>query len=158
MSNSTKTQEIPAIRINTGRQPSQIVWQSRYEGFAAVAYVRGKAIAGVSGPWSDKYALTWWQDSMPARQLELFDSLAAAKLHVEQSAQRTSRLSSLLQVLRHNSVSVARSSWLNHVRALLPSRNRHRQPSLAKNSVVQLRQSRLREDMDLSGMNFHAFE
>lgn len=144
MTNTTKTQEIPAIRVNSGRQPSQVAWQSRYEGFAAVAYVNGKAIAGVSGPWSDKYALTWWEHPTPARQLELFDSLEAAKRNVEQRAQRTSRLTVLLHVLRRNSVSIARASL--------------RKLRFPQNTLAQLRQSRLRQDMDVSGVNFHAFE
>ncbi|MDR3387970.1 MAG: hypothetical protein P4L92_13055 [Rudaea sp.] len=153
---STKSQEIPAIRVNTGRQPSKIVWQSRYEGCAAVAYVHGKAIAGISGPWSDKYALTWWAHPA-ARQLELFDSLEAARHEVEQRARHTSssRLTTLLRALRHNSAAVTRNSWLSHVHAVLTRRNRERPQH---DAVVQLRQYRQRQDTDLSGMHFHAFE
>ncbi len=54
-----------------------------------VAYLDGKAVAGVSGPWPvNQYALTWWDRPVPARQLELFDSLAAAQRRVEDWAWR----------------------------------------------------------------------
>ena len=46
-------------------------WRSRYDGLVSVAYIDGKAVAGISGPWSGKYALTWWERPMPARELEL---------------------------------------------------------------------------------------
>ena len=154
-----KTQEIKAIRITTGRlhsrflSRSRVVWQSRYEGCVAVAYVNGKAIAGISGPWSNKYALTWWGHPMPARQLELFDSLEAAKGDVEHRTHPTGsgRLTTLLRALQRNSASVAR--------ALLPHRNRDRGHNRSpRDTVMQLRQLRLRQDTDLSGMYFHAFE
>jgi hypothetical protein len=66
-----------------------IEWRQRYEGVLMVAYLDGKAVAGVSGPWPvNQYALTWWDRPMPARQLELFDSLAAAQRRVEEWAWR----------------------------------------------------------------------
>lgn len=66
-----------------------IEWRQRYDGVLMVAYLDGKAVAGVSGPWPvNQYALTWWDRPMPARQLELFDSLAAAKQRVEEWAWR----------------------------------------------------------------------
>ncbi len=152
---STTTQEIKAIRIDTGRSRNRVIWQSRYEGCVAVAYVNGRAIAGISGPWSDKYALTCWERPTPAGQLELFDSLDAAKQAVEHRVQLagTSRLITLIEALRRNSAMVAR--------ALLPHRKnrdrlRHRSPH---ETVMQLRLSRQREeDTDLSGLYFHAFD
>jgi hypothetical protein len=154
MPSSSTSQEIKAIRINTGRSRNRIVWQSRYEGCVAVAYVNGRAVAGISGPWSDKYALTCWERPAPGGQLELFDSLDAAKRAVEQRAQLTgtSRLITLIETLRRNSAMVAR--------ALLPHRKnqdrpRHRSP---QDTVMQLRLWRQREDTDLSGMYFHAFD
>jgi hypothetical protein len=154
MLTSTTTQEIKAIRINTARSRNRIVWQSRYEGCVAVAYVNGRAIAGISGPWSEKYALTCWERPTPAGQLELFDSLDEAKAAVEHRVQLagTSRLISMIETLRRNSAMVAR--------ALLPHRNNrdrlhHQSP---QDTVMQLRLWRLREDTDLSGMHFHAFD
>jgi hypothetical protein len=158
MTNTIKTQEIPAIRVDIGRRPNKVVWESRYEGCAAVAHVNGEAIAGISGPWSDKYALTWWGSSMPQRPLELFDSLEAAKREVERRAPPTSRLSTLIHILRRNSVSVARASWRNSVRALLPQRNHERKHLSPKNTLNQLRQMQLLQGMDLQGMSFRAFE
>ncbi|MGH8089904.1 MAG: hypothetical protein ACREO6_00435 [Rudaea sp.] len=62
----------------------RIVWQQRYEGIARVAYRGGKAIAGVSGPWSDRYVLIWWDElPMSANPLELFETAEAAMLAVE---------------------------------------------------------------------------
>ena len=156
-----KSREIPAIRVNIGRRIRRIVWQSRYKGCAAVAYVDGKAIAGISGPWADKYALTWWGNLMPSRQLELFDSLDAAKHEVEQRTQwaDSGRLVNLFRALHRNSASLARLSWLGHVRALLRRRTHGRsQFHSPQDAVLQLRQHRQREDTDLSGMYFHAFD
>ena len=155
MLTSTTTQEIKAIRVNTGRSRIRVVWQSRYEGCVAVAYVNGRAIAGISGPWSDKYALTCWERPTPGGQLELFDSLDDAKRAVEHRVQlaSTSRLIALLDSLRRNSAMVAH--------ALLPHRKnrdrlRHQSP---QDTVMQLRLWRQREeDNDLSGMSFHAFD
>ena len=157
MHSSTQPQEIKAIRITAGRsrspERSRIIWQSRYEGCVAVAYVNGKAIAGISGPWSGKYALTCWERPMPAGRLELFDSLEAAKREVEDRTQRTGsgHLLTLLRTLQRNSASVAR--------ALLLHRNRDRpQRRSTQDMITQSRQLRLRQDTDLSGMYFHAFE
>ena len=33
-------------------------WRSRYDGLVAIAQIGDKAVAGISGPWSGKYALT----------------------------------------------------------------------------------------------------
>lgn len=157
MHSSIKTQEIKAIRITTGRtrapMRNRVVWQSRYAGCVALAYVNGNAIAGISGPWSGKYALTCWERPMPVGRLELFDSLEAAKREVEHRTEhtRSGHLLTLLRTLQRNSASVAQ--------ALLPHRNRdrplHRSP---REMVMQSRQLRLRQDTDLSGMYFHAFE
>ena len=75
---------------DVGRPSEQLIeWRQRYDGVLMVAYLDGKAVAGVSGPWPvNQYALTWWDRPMPARQLELFDSLEAAKQRVEEWAWR----------------------------------------------------------------------
>ena len=66
-----------------------IDWRQRYEGVLTVAYLDGKAVAGISGPWPvNQFALTWWDRPVPARQLELFDSLEAAQARVEEWAWR----------------------------------------------------------------------
>ena len=66
-----------------------IEWRQRYDGVLVVAYLDGKAVAGISGPWPvSQYALTWWDRPVPARQLELFDSMEAAQRRVEEWAWR----------------------------------------------------------------------
>jgi hypothetical protein len=70
-------------------------WRSRYDGLVAIAQIGDKAVAGISGPWSGKYALTWWERPLPARQLELYDTLEAAKREVEDWADRMSHAHAL---------------------------------------------------------------
>ncbi len=65
------------------RGGGDVEWRTRYDGVVAVAHVGSKAIAGISGPWSDQFALTWWERPAGERQLALFDSLEAAKREVE---------------------------------------------------------------------------
>jgi hypothetical protein len=65
-----------------------ITWRSRYDGLVEIAYLENKAVAGISGPWDGKFALTWWDRPMPARQLELYDSLDDAKFEIESWALR----------------------------------------------------------------------
>ena len=65
-----------------------IEWNTRYNGLVAIARLGGKAVAGISGPWDGKYALTWWERPLPERKLELFDTMDAARQHVEDWANR----------------------------------------------------------------------
>ncbi|HEY0178631.1 MAG TPA: hypothetical protein VGC30_03235 [Dokdonella sp.] len=65
-----------------------VEWRTRYAGVVAIAHVGGRAIAGISGPWSGRFALTWWERPLPARQLLLFDTLDEAKREVESWALR----------------------------------------------------------------------
>jgi len=80
MIDSMQTQSDVSIESRSG---SDIEWRIRYDGVVAVAHVGSKAIAGISGPWSDQFALTWWERAPGERQLALFDSLEAAKREVE---------------------------------------------------------------------------
>ncbi|RYD15731.1 MAG: hypothetical protein EOP90_07230 [Lysobacteraceae bacterium] len=61
-------------------------WNTRYNGLVAIARLGGKAVAGISGPWDGKYALTWWERPLPARKLELFDTMDEARERVEEWA------------------------------------------------------------------------
>ena len=63
-------------------------WRVRCGGHVAHAWLGDKAVAGVSGPWEGKFALTWWDRPLPARRLELHDSLEDAKREVEVWLQR----------------------------------------------------------------------
>ncbi len=65
-----------------------VQWRSRYDGLVTIAELGGKAVAGISGPWSGQYALTWWDRPLPTRSLDLFDSLDDAKREVEGWARR----------------------------------------------------------------------
>ncbi|MEO7062180.1 MAG: hypothetical protein ABI082_00200 [Dokdonella sp.] len=73
-----------APRVDAGN----IHWRTRYDGLVTIAELGGKAVAGISGPWSGQYALTWWDRPLPTRSLELFDSLDAAKREVDGWARR----------------------------------------------------------------------
>lgn len=77
----------PCDDADTAIQPA-ITWRNRYDGVVAIAWIGGRQVAGISGPWSGKFALTWWDRPLPARQLELFDSLEAAQAEVEAWALR----------------------------------------------------------------------
>lgn len=67
----------------TNPPPGQLLWRRRYDGIAMVAWLDGQAIAGISGPWDGKFALTWWARPLPARILELHDTRSAAMAAVE---------------------------------------------------------------------------
>ncbi|HVV96377.1 MAG TPA: hypothetical protein VHC92_04495 [Rhodanobacteraceae bacterium] len=139
-----------------------IDWRQRYEGVLMVAYLDGKAVAGVSGPWPvNQYALTWWDRPVPARQLELFDSLAAAQQRVEEWAFRmrtigvADRPPANDPILPEATVSIAprrerampQESWLGRLReaiAPVPRAKAARQPSL--------------NDDDLRDIHFAAYE
>lgn len=117
----------------------RIVWQQRYDGIAHVAYRGGNPIAGISGPWSDRYVLIWW-DRLPTSQpLELFATLDEAKSAVEHAAGKAVPAV----------VARERASQVGWLRALLSWRRRaesrdgslHRRPD---------------EELDLAGLNFSA--
>ena len=72
------------LRLGDG----SIQWRSRYDGLVTIAELDGKAVAGISGPWSGQFALTWWDRPLPTRSLDLFDSLDEAKRTVESWARR----------------------------------------------------------------------
>jgi hypothetical protein len=137
-------------------------WRSRYDGLVSVAYISGKAVAGISGPWSGKYALTWWERPMPARQLELHDSMDAAKREVEDWALRT-RTGGYSLPLPHlipttgieaANTDLPRSTGLfDRMRSMLPSLA----PS-ASEKIERLRRARTLGEPDLSGLHFAALD
>lgn len=131
---------VPMAR--NARGSSRIVWQQRYEGIAHVAYSGGKAIAGVSGPWSDRYVLIWW-DERPAASnpLELFETIEAARRAVEAHAGQAMPAA---VVPRQPRASLQRGWWTGFW-----SRRRDRR-------IAQLRRDSLDAETDLSGLNFCA--
>lgn len=130
----------PVARTPRGR--GRIVWQQRYEGIARIAYRGGRAIAGVSGPWSDRYALIWWDEQpLTSNPLELFETLEAAMDAVERHAGEALPASEPMS----NSAGKRGTPWW---KALWPSSRRQR--------ISQLRRRGLDTELDLSGLNFSA--
>ncbi|HVT32820.1 MAG TPA: hypothetical protein VHE32_09230 [Rhodanobacteraceae bacterium] len=140
----------------------RIDWRQRYEGVLMVAYLDGKAVAGISGPWPvNQYALTWWDRPVPARQLELFDSFEAAQQRVEEWAFRmrtiglADRPPANDPILSEAAVSSAperqrgtpQESWLGRLRDAIAPAPR----------VKVLRQPSLNDD-DLRDVHFAAYE
>jgi len=139
------------------RRRGVVVWQPHYEGFASVAYQSGRAIAGISGPWSGQYMLIWWEQARPIRQVELFESLEEAKQAVADALGQKagSRLSELLGSLRRESTATtSRAGWLASLRQwLLHLAGRQRNGGLR---VVDHRRRHDNEETDLRGLNIRA--
>jgi hypothetical protein len=128
----------PLARSSRGH--GRIVWQQRYEGIANVAYRGGKAIAGISGPWSDRYVLIWWDRPLAPNPLELYTTLEAAMCAVEQFA------GAAMPEACPRPAPQRRRNWL---RALWPQRR------VADGKLDRLRRQ-FDADTDLSGLNFCA--
>jgi hypothetical protein len=152
---------LPSSEPGTPHQPQRrrrggIVWQPHYEGFTTVAYQSGKAIAGISGPWSNQYVLIWWEHAQPIRQVELFDSLEEAKLAVAQrlAPDVGNHLQGLLDALLRPSAR-PRTSWFGRLRHWLLTYS----PGLARDAQTRLVDHRRRhagEETDLRGLNLRA--
>jgi hypothetical protein len=133
---------------HAARRSSRVIWQERYEGIAVVAYQRGKAIAGISGPWSNRYALTWWQFN-PDGQFEIFDTLQDAMHAVELRAHGTSTRPAPSQ--RPAALLPQRPSFWGRIRSWFASSE-----SAGAATVARMRQRYLNAEADLSGLNFNA--
>jgi hypothetical protein len=156
-------------------------WRARYEGLVSVAYVAGKAVAGISGPWSGKFALTWWERPLPARQLELFDSMGDAQREVEHWAMRmrvggyshgphTSNLSATrqstcappqsgtLQVAATRDGPKPSTSLFDRMRTLLPKFSRARSEAASSETIERLRRNQVCRDTDTGNLHFAADE
>jgi hypothetical protein len=131
------------------RDSAHVVWQQRYEGIAVVAYQGGKAIAGISGPWSNRYALTWWQVN-PDGQFEIFDTLEEAMHAVELRVQATSS-SMPAPAQWPPALRPQRPSLWARVRAWFGS-----DENAGAAAVARLRQRYLIAEADLSGLHFSA--
>jgi hypothetical protein len=132
------------------RRRGGIFWQPRYEGFTRIAYRDGRAIAGISGPWSDQYVLIWWQPAQPVQRVEVFDSLEAATRAVATSGRtRYQGIGEMLQALCSEPIALPRPAWLARLRRWQPRLfSRRAKPPRA--------QHRPREATDLRGMNLRA--
>jgi hypothetical protein len=160
--------QLLGIRARPAPEDCPIEWRSRYDGLVAIAYMDDKAVAGISGPWSDKFALTWWERPLPQRQLELFDSLQEAKHEVELWAMRmrngyataTSNASSdvrstppqLVPML----VPVAKYTLLDQIRAMLPEFVRGRPRPAPRHVVEMMRERQARQQIDVGDLHLFA--
>jgi hypothetical protein len=151
---------------DTAATDDLIDWRQRYEGVLMVAYLDGKAVAGISGPWPvNQYALTWWDRPVPARQLELFDSLAAAQRRVEEWAWRMRTIAVVDRppandpLLPEATVSIAprQSSWLDKLRGAIGGPPAPRAQRIPHQKIDSMRYPPLNED-DLRGIHFAAIE
>jgi len=143
-----------------------IEWQQRYEGVLVVAYLDGKAVAGISGPWpGNQYALTWWDRPVPARQLELFSSLAEAQKRVEEWAWRLrtagliDRIPAANDPIEPDAVApeAPPASWLSRIGRLFGNDKPVAPRRLSRADVDNLRYPPLQES-DLHGIHFAAVE
>lgn len=171
MMNDVHQQDRDRTSLDSGN--ASIQWRTRYDGLVTIAELGGKAVAGISGPWSGQYALTWWDRPLPTRSLDLFDSLDEAKTTVEDWAQRMrtgnySRPGSIIppartQIIRSQSIVAAavavhdrarlaqppQPTLLGRVRALLPDLRPQKQTLAAAQNLERLRQQHAGADSDL---------
>lgn len=158
-----------------------VQWRSRYDGLVTIAELGGKAVAGISGPWSGQYALTWWDRPLPTRSLDLFGSLDEAKREVEGWARRMSTgnyslsaagvahsakpalrplpvIASPIAIGDYRRVAAPPSTLLGWVRAFLPDL-RSQKTAAATNDVERLRLRQARADIELGDdLHFSADE
>ena len=145
---------VPSHDHDIPREPSRrrrgVVWQPHTEGFAMIAYRDGRAIAGISGPWSNQYVLIWWRPTQAIRQVEVFDSLDEAKFAVARDGK--------------SDVAVRVTEWLGRFR-LEPARRPHRSWTARLWHWLQAPVGATRErgrrrfddeETDLSGLNLRA--
>jgi hypothetical protein len=157
------------VPVATTPSTRSLQWRSRYDGLVSVAYIDGKAVAGISGPWSGKYALTWWERPMPARELELHESLGSAQREVEEWALRmhsgnyalplpqavaqTHTLPLSVQRQRAANAAARKAGLFERMCSLLPLL----QPSSSE-KIERLRLASANAEPDLSGLHFAATE
>jgi hypothetical protein len=152
------------IREIGGPTVDLVDWRQRYEGVLMVAYLDGKAVAGISGPWPvNQYALTWWDRPVPSRQLELFDSFEAAQKRVEEWAWRMRTIGVIDRAPANDSElpeiagSVpSRATWFDRLRDAIGGRLNGSNDD-AKERRIAMRTTRLNAD-DLRDIHFAAVE
>ena len=138
------------------RRSGTIVWRPHTEGFATIAYRDGRAIAGISGPWSNQYVLIWWQPAEPIRQVEVFDSLDEARRAVAGAASpRPTHLDVLLAKLRRD-YDLPRPSWLERLGAALRGAGRRPRRAGAPLQIHRTRSYWRNEETDLRGLHIRA--
>lgn len=141
-------------------EPSEaLFWRNRYEGLLSIACFRGKEVAGISGPWSGKFALTWWDRPLPQRQLELFDSLDDAQRKVEAWAQRMHRgvTRSVIACAPTKPQPRIEVGLLDRLRDFFPSPAR-RKPTSRPHDLERSRRARDEQELNLGDLHFNAGE
>ncbi len=159
------------IPANPAIVGNELEWRSRYDGLVMIAQIGGKAVAGISGPWSGKFALTWWDRPLPARQLELYDSMDAAQHEVQVWAKRmrTGGFSiaaapplrasaSLRSVPCETTPARPDKRFLDRVRALMPRFVHARMPRPNSETIERLRRQQACSEADISDLHFGAIE
>lgn len=144
-------------------------WRSRYDGLVAIAHIGDKAVAGISGPWSGQFALTWWERPLPARQLELYGSLDAAKREVEDWAQRMR--GGAFPIAAADAASAGdqrgtqsrgqpelRAGLINRMRTLVPRFASCEARREASETIERLRREHVCNEPDISDLHFAATE
>ena len=157
------------IPANPAIVSNELKWRSRYDGLVMIAQIGGKAVAGISGPWSGKFALTWWDRPLPARQLELYESMDAAQQEVEMWAERmrTGGFSitaaeplagASLRSIPTRSPAPRHEHFFDRMRALLPRFARSRTRRASSETIERLRYQQGCSDADISDLHFAASE
>lgn len=139
------------------RRGGPVVWRAHTEGFATIAYRDGRAIAGISGPWSSQYVLIWWQPEQPIREVEVLDSLHDAKRAVAARSSRpaSSHVDVLLEKLRRE-YARSKPTWIEWLGAAL---RRGGKPARQPGSPLPIHRTRSywrNEETDLRGLHFRA--
>jgi hypothetical protein len=177
-SNETMNNVHQQNRDSVGTNPGDgmIQWHSRYDGLVTIAQLGDKAVAGISGPWSGQYALTWWDRPLSTRHLELFDSLDDAKREVEEWARRmrTGNYSLAASSLQPGATPTrvqaptpvpaqaptcthaSQPDLLARMRALLPSLRMQKPNAASLDSIECLRRQQACANTDISDLHFAA--
>ena len=133
-----------------------VTWRDHYAGVFAVATIGERRVAGISGPWSGKFALTWWDRPLPQRQLELFDSLEEARRAVEAWASRIHHGAPVAMATptlpRSRPLAAAPSGLLGRVVALFGQPRGDR----IEENIERLRRSHAERDAALANIHFTA--
>ena len=140
-------------------RPSSVTWRNRYDGVVAIAWIGDRQVAGISGPWSGKFALTWWDRPGPFRQLELFDTLDQAQAAVEAWALRMHYGLSMMRpaAAPHSRAALARPDLLARLRVLVFGRKQASRRATGDN-LDSLRRLRTGGEVDPGDLHFTACE
>ena len=146
----------PDLSRDPRRRGATIVWRPHTEGFATIAYRDGRAIAGISGPWSNQYVLIWWQPAEPIHQVEVFDSLDEARRAVAlDGSPRPTHLDVLMAKLRCD-YELSKPSWLKRLGAALRGAGRRSRRAGTPLEIHRTRSYWRDEDTDLRGLHIRA--